>query len=219
MMDSSRRAFIFTCTLLLVCLAAVGLISRRSEPKVLVTRLERFPLRIAGLNGTDRGLPDGVVKELDTDFYVNRSYSVGIPLDVNLYIGYYGTSKGGRTGHNPYACLPGAGWAIIETGSVSLQSPAYPAGVKVNSLLARKGPRFEVVLHWYQTDGNRVLSNGIQQNIERFKSRILRNRNDGAFVRVSALCDEDGIEAAQEATKAFAEEVLRVLPQYWPVEG
>lgn len=86
-------------------------------------------------------------------------------------------------------------------------------------MLARKGEAFETVLHWYQTDGDKVLATGIQANIQRFIGRVFHNRNDGAFVRISMLSDKEHVQAATVLTKSFAEDILNLLQHYRPVES
>lgn len=163
--------------------------------------------------------PDSIYKELNADKHVYRHYRDDDGKQIDLYIGYYGTAKGGRTGHNPYACLPGAGWGIIEANQGSLKTNNYPNGVPINYVLARKGETYESVLHWYQSAGDKVLSTGIQQNIQRFVGRVFYNRNDGAFVRVSVFTNQKGLEEANLLAKSFAEKILHLLPDYWPVEN
>ena len=120
--------------------------------------------------------------------------------------------------HNPYGCLPGAGWGIVDSKQVSLKAKYYPEDVPVNYILARKGETYESVLHWYQSAGNKVLSTGIQQNIDRFIGRVFYNRNDGAFVRVSVFGKEEHLNEANSLAKLFAEKILDLLPDYWPIE-
>jgi len=114
--------------------------------------------------------------------------------------------------------MPAAGWGLTETGEVPLRSLTHPELVQVNSIVARRGEIYETVLHWYQSDRNRVLRSGMQQNIQRFLGRTLRNRNDGAFVRVSAYSDAAGLTETRKSVDAFAVKLLDLLPQYWPEE-
>lgn len=196
----------------------VILISWRGEPQVVRTNLENLPMVINGYEGKESFFPDSVYKELNADKHVYRRYRNGAGEQIDLYIGYYGTAKGGRTGHNPYACLPGAGWGIIESYKVRLMPEGHKGGIDVNYILARKGETYEVLLHWYQTAGDKVLSSGIQQNIQRFLGRIFYNRNDGAFIRVSVFSRDRSIEESKLLVKSFSEKVLDLLPHYWPIE-
>jgi CO/xanthine dehydrogenase FAD-binding subunit len=44
------------------------------------------------------------------------------------------------------------------------------------------------------------------------------NRNDGAFVRVSVFGKEEHLKEVNLLAKSFAEKVLDILPEYWPLE-
>ena len=214
----TSKSFSISVAILVITIAVVVLISQRGEPVVVKTNLENLPVEIEGFKATEDVFPDSVYKELNADKHVYRHYRANNGKQVDLYIGYYGTAKGGRTGHNPYACLPGAGWGIVDSQEVKVRTKYHGDGVDINYVLARKGEIYESVLHWYQSAGDKVLATGIKQNIQRFIGRVFYNRNDGAFVRVSVLAEQRGIEEANLLAKYFAEKVLDLLPQYWPLE-
>jgi EpsI family protein len=210
----------FALTLLTLSLAAVLalMISRRGVPEVMQTNLDKLPREIANLQGSDDRFSDEVYRELNADQHVYRHYRGAGDRQVDLYIGYYGTAKGGRTGHNPFACLPGSGWAIIENGQVRVPTSYFPEGVALNYVVASKDGACNVLLHWYQAAGNHVLSTGFQQNVQQFVGRVLHNRNDGAYVQVACLVGEAQIGETKKLLKDFAQKVLEQLPVYWPVE-
>ena len=220
----SNKSFTLSLIILLATIASIAAIASRGEPVVVATNLENLPMEIAGYNATEDFFPDYIYEGLNADNHVYRHYRSADGKQIDLYIGYYGTAKGGRTAHNPYACLPGAGSGILEARKVQLTAHSlplakyYPKGVYVNYVLARKGEVYETMLHWYQSAGTKVLVTGIQQNIHRFIGRLFHNRNDGAFVRVSASSGEDHTEEAALLVQSFAQEVLNLLPEYWPIE-
>lgn len=217
-MVTSSKSYYFTLFLFAVTILLILLIDRRGEPTVVETNLENIPLTIGGYFGVEDYFPDSVYEELNADQHVYRHYRSSDGRQIHLYIGYYGTAKGGRTGHNPYACLPSAGWGIIKTGRIKIKRPDTGKKVSISSIVAKKNRSYEVVLHWYQSDRNKVLSSGIEQNIQRFISRITKNRNDGAFIRVSMLSDLEGLEKAQEDVREFTKEILPIIPKHWPEE-
>jgi hypothetical protein len=94
-----------------------------------------------------------------------------------------------------------------------------PQGVHVNYVVASKDGVNNVMLHWYQTAGTRVLATGLQQNIERFRGRILHNRNDGAYVQVNSLAPNEGISEVRGKITKFVRKLMEQLPDYWPLEG
>lgn len=215
-MLASSRPYYATTVILLVTLLMVFLIDRRGVPMVVETNLENIPMRMGNYRAIEDSFSDSVYEELNADKHVYRHYIDERGDQIDLYIGYYGTAKGGRTGHNPYACLPGAGWGIIETKKSALDYRGKK--VSVNLIIAQKGNVYETVLHWYQSNKDKVLASGIQQNFQRFVSRILHNRNDGAFVRISMQSNKNRIEHSFALVKEFAEAILAIIPNYWPVE-
>jgi EpsI family protein len=215
-MVSNSKSFLFSFTALVVTFICIIMIAKRGEPIVVSTNLEKIPMEIGVYEGIEDKFPAPVYKELNADMHLYRHYRNPDGSVISIYIGYYGTAKGGRTGHNPYACLPSAGWGIVKNEKVALVNNGEIA--TVNALIAQKGDKYEVVLHWYQSNKNKVLDTGIKQNIQRLKSRILRNRNDGAFVRLSKLTQHDKIEPSKKQIKEFGEMMLLLFPKYWPEE-
>ncbi len=214
-----KNAFFLPSLALLAASLAIALgISARGTPSVRQTNLERLPLQIAGWSGRSDAFSPGVYEILNADLHVYRHYRSPEGREVSMYLGYYGTAKGGRTGHNPYACLPGAGWSIVETGNAVVRTSYRPEGARINYLVSTKDGKYNVMAHWYQSAGRRILSTGIEQNIERFRGRILSNRNDGAYVQVNALASDRNLPETRETVLRFAGELAELLPSYWPVE-
>ncbi|NLI80063.1 MAG: EpsI family protein [Deltaproteobacteria bacterium] len=213
-----HKPFSTSLVILLVTISSVAGVGLRGEPEVVKTSLELLPMNIGNFQGRDDSLPAAVNGALNADKQIYRHYRSDRGEQVDLYIGYYGTAKGGRTGHNPFGCLPGSGWGIIDSYPVRLTPKRYNNGVDVNYVLARRGDAYFSALFWYQSAGDKVLATGIEQNIQRFVDRLMKNRNDGAFVRVSVVSAEEQIYEAKSLGMAFASETLDLLPDYWPVE-
>jgi EpsI family protein len=214
----THKPFIITFFALFMTIGFVYAIAFRGDPVVNTTNLQHLPMEIVGYKGTNDFFSDGVYLELNADKHIYRHYRSGESRIVDLYIGYYGTAKGGRSAHHPYACLPGAGWGIEESQQIYIKARNHPSGVKVNYILSRKGEIYQTIIHWYQSSGSKVFSDGIQQNIDRFIERILHNRNDGAYVQISTQTDRSNIEQATEEAKFFAGEIIHLLSEYWPIE-
>jgi len=213
-----NKAFVITIFLLTLSIIAVGSIAQRGIPVVAQTNLENLPTDIMGFKSVDDFFDDAIYQELNADKHVYRHYRSTTGEQIDLYIGYYGTAKGGRTPHNPYACLPGAGWGIINDEKIKLKTDKKNEYENVNFITTRKGESYDIIYHWYQSAKNKVLSTGIEQNIQRFVGKVLYNRNDGAFVRVSASTTKENVEQTKIRVKKFSEEILQLLPDYWPVE-
>lgn len=213
-----NKSFIITIIILLFSIVSTMIIDQRGVPFVAETNLENLPMEIMGFTGVEDYFADSIYEELNADKHVYRHYRSEDGKQVDLYIGYYGTAKGGRTPHNPYACLPSSGWGIVKDKNIKLRKDGTEKYENVNYITSRKGNLYDIVYHWYQSAGDKVLSTGFEQNIQRLIGKVLYNRNDGAFVRVSALTSEDKINQTDTLVKKFSGKILQLLPDYWPVE-
>ena len=214
----STKVFLLAITGLAMTLAAVYLVSRAPEPVVVQSRLGDLPLEIGQFRGMEDAYPQTVYRELNADANIYRHYRAENGRKVDLYIGYYGTAKGGRTGHNPYACLPGAGWAIVDSEKVDIPLSSRAGKVAVNFIQASREGTSTLLMHWYQAAGKKVLHSGFQQNLERFRGRLLHNRNDGAYIQVSATVYGGHVEEAKRDMTQFAGMLIPLLPDYWTTE-
>lgn len=213
-----KFSFFISCLVLLGAIFIVNFLLLRPEVIVVDKGFDRLPVIIEGVFGEDIKMTDKVVRELDTDASVFRNYFG--KNNIVLYIGYYGTKKGGRTGHNPNACYPSSGFAILDEKKVALPVKFLDENkttVELTRLLITKDNEKQIVYHWYQSSRNQILSNGIEQNIHRFKMLLLHNRNDGAFVRVSATVKES-IPATENNLIPFIGKVIPLIEQHWPIE-
>lgn len=214
----SNKTFCICLVSLLVTILMVGILSLRPMPAVARTNLENMPKEIAGYRGVDDKFPEAVNRILNADKQLYRHYCSTDGSQINLYIGYYGTAKGGRTGHNPYACLPGAGWAIVDSRQRKIPQPDNHSNTELNFVRARRDGINSVMLHWYQTAGSTVMATGMRQNIEKMRGRLLHNRNDGAFIQITMQVPDESVVSAEMKIADFAGHILQLLPGYWPVE-
>jgi|WetSurMetagenome_2_1015567.scaffolds.fasta_scaffold223023_2 EpsI family protein len=214
-----NKSFVVSLATLLVTLCLTVAISMRGKPSVVETNLENIPMEISGMHGVDDSFSESVNEMLNADINVYRHYSAKNISQMDLYIGYYGTAKGGRTRqHDPLICMPSQGWTLSESHEIKLKSKDYPDGVSVNYLLSTKDDLSLTTIYWYQSAGSKVLATGIKQNIQRFLGLVTHNKNDGAFVRITTLCGTEEAKAAMYRAMSFSEEIMDILPNYWPVE-
>jgi len=214
-----RKSFILSIILIVATFVLINRMNIGKNVEISRVNLDGLPKVIGGLTSSELRLEGSIVQELDPDVYVYRNYHDRDGRIINLYIGYYGTRKGGRTGHNPYACYPGAGWAIIREHKkqIQVEHRGNADTITVNTLFVRRGDVQQLVYHWYQTAGSTVVSSGFAQNLNRFKNRLLYNRNDGAFIRVSMDLGGDWKDVANDIDM-FIQELWPLLVEYWPEE-
>lgn len=192
-----------------------------TSSNVIVSKknLDRLPQIIGEFKSTNIPISKSIDKELNTDIYLFRHYKNSDGKFVTLYIGYYGTRKGGRTGHNPLACYPSAGWAILKESKaeISIQLNDQFKHYLFNKLIIKKGNQHQLVYHWYQYKGGKVISSGIDQNIYRFKNKIFNNRNEGAFIRLSVNFENE-MEMNEDLLTKFLKDLFPLIVEYWPEE-
>ena len=213
----TNKSFSLSILLLFTASMAIVIVLQREVPAVIRTNLEQIPMQIAGYTATEDFFSDGVYEELNADKHVYRHYTDSAGRQVDLYIGYYGTAKGGRTPHNPYACLPSQGWAILDAGELVIRTNYAPEGVSLNYVISRNRNINKFIIHWYQSARTKVLDSGFKRNIQRFVGKIVHNRNDGAYVQVTTT-RVTAAEGLPEELTQYAQNILNLLPEYWPDE-
>ncbi len=147
---------------------------------------------------------------------------------VSLYVGYHESQVrqgggGGETAiHPPEHCLPGAGWAIIDSTSRPVDFAGLPEGhgIRNDDRLAKrfviaKGDARQLVYFWYQGQG-RVISANEDVILYRFWDRATRGRTDGALVRFTTPIVRGNIDAAEARFQRFASAVVPGLATYIP---
>jgi len=208
----------YTVSVFLLGLALVGIFTMAFRPALSVTefRLDHLPMKIGSLTGTKLRFDDSVYAVLNADGNILRNYRLQDGRVINLYIGYYGTAKGGRAKHLPQFCYTGQGWSIERWDKVSI-SPPGTGKVQINRMIVKKRSERQLVYFWFQAEAT-VMRTGWEQNLYKFKHMLLYNRNDGVFVRVSMVLPDGKREESEQRAKQFSRAVVPLLSQFWPVE-
>jgi EpsI family protein len=72
----------------------------------------------------------------------------------------------------------------------------------------------QVTLYWFQTQG-KVVAGELGAKIELVRNAFLKNRTDGALVRLSSPV-QGGVEQTTERMVAYVQALYPVLPEYLP---
>jgi EpsI family protein len=205
-------------SILLLGLAALGILSIAQQPQMILkeARLSSLPMRIGSLTGRDLFWEDSVYAALNADANVIRHYAGPGGQVISLYIGYYGTAKGGRASHMPQFCYTGQGWDIEAWDRTSVALGGTADRFPVNRMIVKRGTERELVYFWHQAE-DAVMITGWALNWHKVRQRLLFQRNDGAFVRVSARV-RGAVNQTEPAVRDFSAEIRNLLPQFWPVE-
>jgi exosortase D (VPLPA-CTERM-specific) len=217
--------------LLFILLAAVW--PARALPKRVEVRPARadfseFPLQLGPWRARRQPLEAVYLDRLKLDDYLLADFlrvatddevtgGEAAAAPVNLYVAYYASQRTGEAAHSPRSCLPGGGWRILdftqrEVAGVRLNG----APLRVNRALVEHGTDRQLVYYWFQERG-RVITNEYLVKWYLLEDALLRNRTDGALVRLVTSVQADKPATAADARLAqFASRALPALREYLP---
>ncbi len=214
-----RRSELARALLLGLGLLAVGGLAwglqLRPALDVDARALAELPLGLAGWSGVEVPLESVVENELQAQVNLQRLYRHRTGEVVWLYIGYYGTERGGRPEHTPRGCYTGAGWKIESQRSFEVGGGS---GLALNELRVSREGESQLVHFWYRSHRRTGMRGGFDQNLDRLLGRVLDGRADGALVRVSAPLEGSDEVAVRGRLFSFAVELDRELAARWPLE-
>jgi EpsI family protein len=195
-------------------LLGVYTVALRQRVIVAETRFDTLDRNIGSLVGTDLRFDESVYDVLNADANLLRAYRSSEGDGLWLYIGYYGTAKGGRASHLPQFCYTGQGWSIEKWDLLDLD----PSGAtRINRMLVKQGARRQLVYFWFQSEST-IMATGLEQNWYKFQHRLLYNRNDGAFVRISLDVPKGQDALIEEQARTFSLAVMPMIASRWPIE-
>ena len=177
--------------------------------------LATLPTQVDLYRSHDVPLESTVESVLRADFNLQRSY-LRDDLVVWLYIGYYGTARGGRPEHTPRGCYTGAGWGIESARTLQVT----PQGeLRVNEYLVERRGERRLVHFWYRSNRRTGMLGGWDQNVDRLIGRLRDGRADGALIRVSTPLHDDNVIGARGRLMAFSSLLDPLIAERWPSES
>lgn len=177
--------------------------------------LAQLPPALGAWSAEEIPLEDEVADMLRADVNVQRAYRHSRGELLWLYVGYYGTARGGRPEHTPWVCYPAAGWSI-HAARKTLVDPA--TGLWANELVVENEGDLRLVLFWYRSETRTGLTGGLALSLSHLRDRVLRGRADGALVRVSTPILDADETAARALLSGFASAIDRQISAHWPAE-
>lgn len=202
---------------LAVLLGALMVMQLRSSGEAVPIRkpLDSLPASLGewrGRQGTI--LSTDILDKLKLRDYVVRDYVDGAGRVLNLYIGYWDTQRNGAVIHSPKNCLPGRGWEPLESSFLTIALPAPHPPITVNRYLIQKDREQQVVLYWYYAQGE-AIAGEIPARIAMIRSAFVRNRSDGAILRVISPTYGSAGETSERLV-AYVQALYQVLGHYLP---
>ncbi len=210
---------LLTLLILIVLLPIKSLMIHRSEQSLPRLPFSTMPLSIQQWIGQASYYDQALVSTLKFDDYLLADFvNPSTGQNLNLYMAYYQSQRKGASVHSPKTCLPGSGWQIEQFNQVEFNDPLFPQTkkIKINRVLMQKGEDTNLVYYWFQQRG-RVISNEYLVKWFIFWDGLIRNRTDGALVRVIVnLKKEADINAADQSMQDFIHQLAPLLPRYIP---
>ena len=191
-------------------------LSERAELIVDPSPLAALPRKVGPWQSMDVPMEPAVESELRADFNLQRVYGTRTQDPVVLYVGYYGTRRGGRPEHTPQGCYTGAGWGIEATRTLSI---GQDEPLRANEYLVERDGERQLVVFWYRSFRRTGILGGLDQNVDRLLGLMREGRADGALVRISTAVHEDDVVGARSRLQSFASLIDPLLAVHWPIES
>jgi exosortase D (VPLPA-CTERM-specific) len=165
----------------LLAFVAAQTVNGREEIRPARTSLRLFPGELQAWRASETSLPVEVERALGLDDYVLADYTGPGNERVNFYVAYYASQRKGVSAHSPQVCIPGGGWVISDLTTVRL--PLAGGTLEAVRVLIDKGGDKALVYYWFDQRGRNV-ANEYAMKWHLLRDAVVRNRTDGALVRV-----------------------------------
>ena len=206
-----------TCGSMLAVGALAWSVYLRPELQVDATALGELPHEIAGWHSKDVPLDVVIASMLDADLHLQRAYTHPFGDMIWLYLGYYGTSRGGRPEHVPRTCYESHGWTLAEQRTLDVDATR---GLRTNELLIEKAGERRLVHFWYRSHRATGILGGFGVSLDHLMGRAQDGRADGALVRLSTpISGDDGVVTARARLLGFESALDVQLGAHWPSEA
>jgi len=201
--------------LVLFSLLAAQTVSGRQELKPDRTSLRLFPTEVDSWQAAESSLPIEVERALGFQDYMLADYVSPKGERINFYAAYYASQRKGVSPHSPQVCIPGGGWVISDLQTVSFPLADGTQLTAKRVLIDRAGER-AVVYYWFDQRGRRI-SNEYAMKWYLLRDAIVRNRTDGAMVRViTEVGRNEDVRAADERLRQFVRVAVPKLGAFVP---
>lgn len=187
------------------------------RPALIVdgSSLSEIPTHLGSWKGNDIPIETVVESLLRTDASLQREYVHTTGELVWVYVGYYGTDRGGRAQHTPRGCYASQGWAIVESRKIE---SGGDTPLRANEYLVERDGERRLVHFWYRSHRRGGMLGGLDQNLDRLLGRLFGGRADGALVRLSTPMREPDPSLARARLIRLGAQLDAQLAARWPSE-
>lgn len=203
--------------ILTLCFVLTSVFVYWKAPSIVAEKQVTLRQVLASINGWNSNgfspFDQKIVDALELDDYANQSYTKGQDI-VSLYIGYYLTTKKVGAAHDPLVCFPGQGWVLSDKKSGELiLNQETDSSLSYSSMIAQRGQQKELIIYWFQSY-DQTNPDTLSQKISSLWGKILNNREDNAFVRITTPIGQKSISESQEIAFKFIKDFYPVFLKY-----
>ena len=174
---------------------------------------DALPTELNGWRSVDLAIDEAVSDMLAADHNVQRAYLHPLGYQIFVYVGYYGTERGGTPEHTPDICYPAQGWQIVES---MIQRAGGQGGFDLREFVVEQAGERRLVHYWYRTGSQSGLTSVVGLRLRHVVDRMTENRGDGALVRLSTPLDSSNIASARTRLFSMDRVVEEALVGLWP---
>ncbi len=214
MLKNNREGVIFVVIFLLTGMVSWWMMLRPITDYD-ADRFDSLPTELNGWQAIDLEMDESVSEMLNADHNVQRAYFHEHGYVVFVYIGYYGTRRGGTPEHTPDICYPAQGWSIADAAERRIGGDD---GLDLQEFLVEKDGEQRLVHFWYRTGHSTGITSIFGLRVEHFWGRLTRNRADGALVRLSTIVRDSDVPAARSRLLGLDVVVEAELARLWEGE-
>jgi EpsI family protein len=179
------------------------------------SELAQLPVEVGAWHSTDVPVPAAVESMLRADFNLQRMYVHALGEVVWLYVGYYGTTRGGRPEHTPRTCYQANGWGVKSRRRLEIDPQT---GFRVNEYVVERDRVRRLAHFWYRSHRATGILGDLGLSLDHMLGRLAGGRADGALVRISTPIEDHDVVTARSRLAGFGTALERLLDQRWPSE-
>ena len=204
-----------SCLVLLIAVGLAGFaVSGRQEIHPERKSFATFPSTLGEWKGQPSTMEATIVKALGFSDYVLSDFAKPSARPVNLYVAYYASQRSGISPHSPSVCIPGNGWQITEFERIHLRN--NDISLPINRAIIMRGSSRQLVYYWYEERGLAV-ANEYWSKLLLLKDAILKNRTDGALIRlITPIYPGEAEHDADKRLQEFATAAVPTLAKFLP---
>jgi EpsI family protein len=181
----------------------------------LTKPFSQFPEAVGGWTAKRQTLEKIYLDALELNDYLLADFRNDRGEVINCYVAFSDFQAKGKATHSPSSCLPGSGWELQKAAKIALTDGSGRT-ISVNRAMMVMGSDRRLTYYWFDQRG-RILTDMYQIKLFNIVDSVIKNRTDGALVRlITPLGEQESPEAADVRLKEFFKQFNPTLGSFLP---